>query len=78
MEKEAERLDHGPFFLKDISCSRYQDNMVPKEWKQDTYEFYNVLWIERRGDFMERKAVGRVPKDIWEQNQGELRKIRLG
>ena len=31
MEKEAERLDHGPFFLKDISCSNYQDDVLPKE-----------------------------------------------
>ncbi|KAI1646924.1 uncharacterized protein F4817DRAFT_338857 [Daldinia loculata] len=78
MEKEANGRDHGPFFLKNINCHRFQDDELPKEWGHERYDFYNVLWVERRGDFMERKAVGRVPKAIWEQNQGGLQSIRLG
>jgi hypothetical protein len=30
------------------------------------YEFYNVLWIEREGEFATRKACGRVRKLAWE------------
>ncbi|KAI1504032.1 heterokaryon incompatibility protein-domain-containing protein [Biscogniauxia marginata] len=78
MEKEANRLDQGPFFLNDIDCSKFQDDVLPREWKDRSYDFYNVLWVERKDNFMERKAAGRVPKDIWEKNQGAPRKIRLG
>ncbi|OTB13827.1 hypothetical protein K445DRAFT_319722 [Daldinia sp. EC12] len=78
MEKEADSRDQGPFFRKDLHCRRPRECAPPKEWKDKSYEFYNVLWVERRGDFMERKAAGRVPKEIWEQNQGELQNIRLG
>ncbi|KAI1483745.1 heterokaryon incompatibility protein-domain-containing protein [Daldinia eschscholtzii] len=77
MEKEADSRDQGPFFRKDLHCRRPRECAPPKEWKDKSYEFYNVLWVERRGDFMERKAAGRVPKEIWEQNQGELQNIRL-
>ncbi|KAK7754569.1 hypothetical protein SLS62_003351 [Diatrype stigma] len=78
MEKEVNRVDQGPFFLKGIDCESYQDDVLPKDWRNENYEFYNVLWIERRDGFVERMAAGRVPKDIWEQNQGAPEKIRLG
>ncbi|KAI0848823.1 heterokaryon incompatibility protein-domain-containing protein [Daldinia vernicosa] len=78
MEKEADGRDQGPFFLKNIDCRELGDYGLPEEWEHKRYDFYNVLWVERRGDFMERKAAGRVPKDIWEQNQGALQSIRLG
>ncbi|KAI1659377.1 heterokaryon incompatibility protein-domain-containing protein [Daldinia decipiens] len=79
MEKEADERDQGPFFLKNINCYHFYDEEgLPKEWRHENYDFYNVLWVERRGDFMERKAAGRVPKAIWEQNQGALQSIKLG
>ncbi|KAI0122088.1 heterokaryon incompatibility protein-domain-containing protein [Daldinia grandis] len=78
MEKDAEERDQGPFFLKNMNCSAPIYRRLPREWRHESYDFYNVLWVERRGDFMERKAVGRVPKAIWEQNRGALQSIKLG
>ncbi|KAF2994162.1 hypothetical protein E8E13_000740 [Curvularia kusanoi] len=42
------------------------------------YHFYNVMWIEREGGIAYRRAVGRVPKVIWEANCTGLTKIVLG
>ena len=42
------------------------------------YRFYNVLWIERKGDIAYRRAAGRVPKAIWEANCTGPTKIILG
>ncbi len=45
-----------------------------EEWKymddikgRDTYDFYNVLWVERKGGIAHRKAVGRVWKEAWQR-----------
>lgn len=78
MEEEADGRDQGPFFLKGMSCCAPFRRSPPRGWRHESYDFYNVLWVESRGGFMERKAVGRVPKAIWEQNQGGLQSIRLG
>lgn len=77
MEQEAAGLDQGPFFRRGVDCMRHDDGLLT-EWEYKTYDFYNVLWVQRKGDYMERKAVGRVPKDVWEQNPGVLQKIVLG
>ena len=45
---------------------------------EDEYHYYNVLWIERDGDIVYRRAAGRVPKDVWEQNCSTPIKIILG
>ncbi|KAK8091599.1 hypothetical protein PG997_001960 [Apiospora hydei] len=42
------------------------------------YEFYNVLWVETIDGIKYRKAAGRVPKDVWEENCGQPEKIVLG
>jgi hypothetical protein len=42
------------------------------------YYFYNVLWIERKGDIAYRRAAGRVPKAVWEENRLEPSKVVLG
>jgi len=42
------------------------------------YHFYNVLWIERKGEIVYRKAAGRVPKVVWEANCTEPVRIILG
>ncbi|KAH8725653.1 heterokaryon incompatibility protein-domain-containing protein [Phaeosphaeriaceae sp. PMI808] len=42
------------------------------------YHFYNVLWIERQGDIAYRRAAGRVPKVIWEENCSKPIKVVLG
>jgi hypothetical protein len=42
------------------------------------YHFYNVLWIERKGDIAYRRAAGRVPKALWEATCTPPRKLILG
>jgi hypothetical protein len=56
-----------------------------EEWKfiddikgRDTYEFYNILWIERKGEVAYRKALGRVWKESWERQQVEEIDVTLG
>jgi hypothetical protein len=56
-----------------------------EEWKciddikaTDTYEFYNVLWIERNEDVAYRKALGRVWKTAWERQHVEEIDVILG
>ncbi|KAK8109166.1 heterokaryon incompatibility protein-domain-containing protein [Apiospora sp. TS-2023a] len=44
----------------------------------ERYQFYNVLWVEIVDGIMYRKAAGRVPKEIWEENCGEPERIVLG
>ncbi|KAK5701321.1 hypothetical protein LTR17_022693 [Elasticomyces elasticus] len=39
------------------------------------YEYYNVLWVLRRGRYSYRRGIGRVPKDVWEQQS--LDKVQL-
>ncbi|KAI8956565.1 hypothetical protein F5Y11DRAFT_353539 [Daldinia sp. FL1419] len=78
MLEEADGRDQGSFFLKGKNCSRRGRNRFPKAWRDKTYDFYNVLWVEKKGDFMERKAAGRIPKDVWERNRGGLERIELG
>jgi ankyrin repeat protein len=42
------------------------------------YHFYNVLWVERKGEIAYRRAAGRVPKAIWDANCTPPTKIILG
>jgi hypothetical protein len=42
------------------------------------FHFYNVLWIEREGEIAYRRAAGRVPKDVWEENCLESTRVILG
>ncbi|KAH4144562.1 hypothetical protein HBI24_137790 [Parastagonospora nodorum] len=42
------------------------------------YNFYNVLWIERKGEIAYRRAAGRVPEVIWEANCTEPSQLILG
>ncbi|RYC61237.1 hypothetical protein CHU98_g4973 [Xylaria longipes] len=43
-----------------------------------TYEFYNVLLIERAGGIAYRKALGRVMKSVWEKQELEEIDVVLG
>jgi hypothetical protein len=43
-----------------------------------TYEFYNVLCIERKGDVAYRKALGRVWKEAWQRQVVEEVDVLLG
>ncbi|KAH7147098.1 heterokaryon incompatibility protein-domain-containing protein [Dactylonectria estremocensis] len=44
----------------------------------EIYQFYNVLWIERKDGVAYRKAAGRVPKTIWEANCSSPARVVLG
>lgn len=42
------------------------------------YSFYNVMWIERRGEIAHRRGVGRIRKETWERYSGERVRVVLG
>jgi hypothetical protein len=42
------------------------------------YEFYNVLWIERRNGVAYRKGLGRVTKNAWESQDLEEIQVTMG
>lgn len=76
-------IDVGPFSYRYCRDMRYIGPAVgprtPAEPDQpERYHFYNVLWVETIEGVMYRKAVGRVPREIWELNCGEPTKIVLG
>ena len=56
-----------------------------EEWKfveevreLDVYEFYNILWVENKGDVTYRKALGRIWKTAWNRQRVESVDIVLG
>ncbi|KAF7515203.1 hypothetical protein G7054_g14699 [Neopestalotiopsis clavispora] len=65
-------VDLGPLNSKSIDPNRWS------EWGNETYSFYNVLWVETRDGVMYRKAAGRISEDIWEQTCGAPQRIVLG
>lgn len=76
-------IDVGPFAYRHFSdrsnASPAAKQTVTAEMNQpELYHFYNVLWVETVDGVMYRKAVGRVPKEIWELNCGDPTKIVLG
>lgn len=71
---EAQKLAlRDPF----VACFfKEEDPWTEKELER--YEFHNILWVETRDGIMYRKAAGRVPKEIWEENCEEPEEIVLG
>lgn len=71
--------DQGPLFPID-GCGMHSGygEKLPEAWRDKTYDFYNVLWVQTVDGIMYRKAAGRVSKDIWETSCGPPRKIVLG
>lgn len=61
-------------FLAVGSTASSQD---PEESTEE-HHFYNVLWIECKDGIAYRRAAGRIPKAIWENNSPELSEIILG
>ncbi|KAF1970547.1 HET-domain-containing protein [Bimuria novae-zelandiae CBS 107.79] len=59
-------------------AERRASNPVKDGNSRGDYHFYNVLWIERQGDIAYRRAAGRVPKVIWEENCSKPIKVVLG
>jgi ankyrin repeat protein len=61
-----------------LGAKREGPNPVRDGDSRGDYYFYNVLWIERKGDIAYRRAAGRVPKVIWEENCSKPIKVVLG
>ena len=53
-----------------------REDIEPRE--EDISHFYNVLWIERRGDVAYRRALGRVEQHVWDANCTVPQSIVLG
>lgn len=51
---------------------------VPEIMDLKTYEFYNVLWIQRMDDVSYRRGLGRVWKDAWHRQEIEEIQVTLG
>jgi hypothetical protein len=63
--------------IADLDLVEWKMEERPKpEYKM--YEFYNVLWIERREGVAYRKGIGRVMKDIWDCQALECIDLTLG
>ncbi|KAK0667873.1 heterokaryon incompatibility protein-domain-containing protein [Cercophora samala] len=56
----------------------YSQTDRPWACGDEDYRFYNVLWIERRGEVAYRRAAGRVVKGVWEANCREKSRVVLG
>ncbi|PSN75396.1 HET-domain-containing protein [Corynespora cassiicola Philippines] len=51
---------------RDESWIMEEWNLNERPQKEDVYEFYNVLLVERIDDWITRKALGRIEKEAWE------------
>lgn len=60
----------------DTSTGENPDVIRPED--EGTFEFYNVLLVERKGDITCRRGCGRVPSRIWEENASPPRQFILG
>jgi hypothetical protein len=47
-------------------------------WTAESYEFYNVLWIEWEDGIAYRKALGKVKKDVWDVQAEDWIDVTLG
>lgn len=61
-----------------VQVFRSKANGIDPSELLGTYQFYNVLWIERKGDVAYRRAAGRMKKEVWERHCSEPAKIILG
>ncbi|KAH7357309.1 heterokaryon incompatibility protein-domain-containing protein [Rhexocercosporidium sp. MPI-PUGE-AT-0058] len=49
--------------VEDDGRDEWED--IEEDEESETYEFFNVLWIERCGDICVRKSLGRIIKAAW-------------
>lgn len=55
------------------------DRELPPLYKtSEAYKFYNVMWIEWESGIAFRKAVGKVDKDVWDQQNPRTIDVVLG
>jgi hypothetical protein len=59
-------------------CLSFKESCYIKNGKGEVVEFYNVLWIQRKGDIAYRHGIGRILKVTWEQQATEVVDITLG
>ena len=52
-------------------------NLIERPKENVLYEFFHVLWIEREENRSFRKALGRVERMMWEEEQSDLIDIEL-
>lgn len=45
---------------------------------EEKYEWYNVLWVERRKGTAYRKSIGRIEKSAWESQRRDSSFLKLG
>lgn len=78
-ENRLSGRDQGPLLpLDEYDSHSGREEELPDAWRKTPYEFYNVLWVETKGNVKYRKAAGWVSKDVWEETCGELEAIVLG
>jgi hypothetical protein len=88
-EKEFTSMQECELILISSGKAQRDTNDAVKVWLEewkfiddiqelDVYEFYNVLWIARKGDVAYRKALGRVWKTAWQRQRVEDVDIILG
>jgi hypothetical protein len=63
--------------IVDLDLAEWEMRERPKPEHQ-MYEFYNVLWIEKKEGVAYRKGIGRVIKDIWDCQALECIDLTLG
>jgi hypothetical protein len=61
-----------------VETDRVVSQSIKDAGGEGVYHFYNVLWIDRQNDIAYRKAMGRVPKSIWEENCSKPMQVVLG
>ncbi|KAJ4293250.1 hypothetical protein N0V90_008532 [Kalmusia sp. IMI 367209] len=66
--KELGRYAGDESLIQDAPKWHEKEYYHPSDFVEGLIHFYNVLWIERRGDLAFRRAAGRVSKTAWEQN----------
>ena len=58
-----------------LDAERVASNPIKDGKSGGDYHFYNVLWVERKGDIAYRRAAGRIPKVVWEESCSEPRVV---
>lgn len=61
-----------------VAISKGHDFPYPMEPKNETYTFYNVLWIKWEDSIAYRRGVGRVKRETWESMELEDIDLVLG
>lgn len=68
LSRGSARQVRGDGRPKGVLAELYWDEITKND---GAYDFYNVLWIKREGDYVVREGVGRVEKSVWERQSLE-------